>query len=282
MTETELLNASEQKLTALRNILKPMGRVLVAYSGGVDSAFLLKVAADELGTEALAVTADSPTIPRAELDAAVNLAHELGARHLVVKTDEMANPAFTENSPDRCYHCKTTLFSTLAGIAREQGFDCVLEGSNISDLTDYRPGMKAVEQLNVRSPLREAGLTKDEIRLLSRQAGLPVWDKPAAPCLSSRIPYGSPITLEKLHRIEAAEAFIRQFGFPILRVRDHDQVARIEVPATDIAKLLSEDVATSVQAQLKSLGFQYVTIDMAGFRSGSMNEVLGKGTDGSR
>ena len=281
-TDAEILRTAEDKLTELRSILKPMGCALVAYSGGVDSAFLLKVAVDELGAQALAVTADSPTIPRAELEAAIQLAHQLGARHLVVSTDEMANPAFTTNNADRCYHCKSILFSTLSKVARERGIDFVLEGSNQSDLNDYRPGMKAAERFQVRSPLREARLTKDEIRLLSRQTGLRVWDKPAAPCLSSRIPYGSQITLERLQRIEVAEAFIRQLGFKVLRVRDHDTVARIEVPLSDMTKLFDLDVASQIQDKLKSLGFRYVTIDLGGFRSGSMNEVLGKATDGPR
>jgi uncharacterized protein len=192
----------------------------------------------------------------------------------------MSDPSFVANPSDRCYHCKKTLFSTLTDLAAEHGIDCVIEGSNLDDVSDYRPGTRAVDQFNVRSPLKEVGLTKDEIRTMSKAAGLPTWDKPAAPCLSSRIPYGSVITLEKLNRIEEAEKFLRTLGFKVLRVRDHGDVARIEVPREDMVRLVAEDNSAKINDRLKKLGYRYVAIDMRGFRSGSLNEVLGKGPDG--
>lgn len=280
--DQELSQATSSKLVALKTILKELHTVLVAYSGGVDSAFLLKAAVDELGDRVLAVTADSQTIPRAELQAATQLARSLGARHLIVNTNELSDPQFATNPPDRCYHCKKTLFATLTKIARERQIEYVIEGSNLSDLGDYRPGTKAVDQFQVRSPLKEAGLTKDEIRLLSRDAGLPTWDKPAAPCLSSRIPYGSEITVERLRRIEAAEAFLHELGFKILRVRDHGTVGRIEVPKEDLPRLLSDDVSERVGEKLKTLGFQFVAVDLRGFRSGSLNEALDGKPDGQK
>ncbi len=278
--ETVASRSVEQKTAALRQNLCELGSVLVAYSGGVDSAFLMKVATETLGDQALAVTADSRTIPRSELEVARNLAESIGARHMVINTDEMSDPSFVANPTDRCYHCKKTLFSTLTKLAAEQGIGCVIEGSNLDDVSDYRPGTRAIDQFNVRSPLKEVGLTKDEIRIMSKAAGLPTWDKPAAPCLSSRIPYGSEITLEKLNRIEEAEKHVRQLGFPILRVRDHGEVARIEVPREDIARLVDPDVAHSVNDRLKELGYRYVAVDLRGFRSGSLNEAIGKGPDG--
>lgn len=278
--DLELSRITSDKLAALKTILKEMNSAVVAYSGGVDSAFLLKAAVDELGNRVLAVTADSQTIPRAELEAATRLARLLGARHLIVNTNELSDPQFAANPPDRCYHCKKALFATLTKIARDKQIDYVIEGSNLSDLSDYRPGMKAVDQFRVRSPLKEAGLTKDEIRFLSREAGLPTWDKPAAPCLSSRIPYGSKITEERLRRIEAAEAFLHELGFRVLRVRDHGPVARIEVPKADLPRMLTDDLSQRVGEKLRELGFQYVTVDLSGFRSGSLNEALVRKPDG--
>jgi uncharacterized protein len=262
------------KLAGLKRNLDQMGSALVAFSGGVDSTFLLKVAVDQLGDRVLAVTADSETIPRAELELARHNAAAFGARHLVVNTNEMCDPDFVANPPDRCFHCKKTLFSTLTDLAKEHGVHCVIEGSNISDVSDYRPGFKAVSQFEVRSPLKEVGLTKEEIRELSKQFGLSTWDKPAAPCLSSRIPYGSKITSEKLQRIEAAEKYIRELGFSVLRVRDHGDVARIEVPRESMTRFLGNGMSENVTARLKTLGYQYVTIDLLGFRSGSLNEAL--------
>lgn len=270
------------KLTVLRGRLRDLGSVLIAYSGGVDSAFLLKVAVDELGQQALAVTADSETIPRSELEHARELAQSLGANHLVVGTNEMCDPDFVANPPERCFHCKKTLFGTLTDLAAEKGIEHVLEGSNLSDLSDYRPGMKAVDQFKVISPLKEAGLTKDDIRRLSKQLDLPTWDKPAAPCLSSRIPYGSIITSDKLHRIEEAEKFVRGLGFRIFRVRDHDDIARLEVTAEDLPRFITGKVADDVVEKLKSLGYRYVTVDLAGFRSGSLNDVLKDPDHGQR
>jgi len=266
------------KQTRLRSILIDLGSVAVAFSGGVDSTYLLHVAVEALGDRALAVTGDSETIPRSELEKTHLLAAQMGVNHRVIRTEEMCDPEFVANAADRCFHCKKTLFGTISELADREGYNAVVEGSNIDDLSDYRPGLKAVEKFNVRSPLCEAGLTKNDIRLLSKAALLPTWDQPAAPCLSSRIPYGHPVTSEKLDRIERSEIFIRGFGFPILRVRDHGDVARIEVPRGEIARLIKEDIYQKISDELKSYGYKYVAVDLEGFRSGSLNEVL-KETD---
>lgn len=281
-TDSTISNDLSAKLDVLRRTLHDLGSAVVAYSGGVDSTFLLKVAVDQLGDQALAVTADSETIPRAELDMARKLAQSIGARHLVVNTNEMCDPDFVANPPDRCFHCKKTLFGTLTELAARQGIEHIVEGSNFSDLSDYRPGMKAVSQFKVLSPLREAGLTKDEIRELSQQFGLPTWDKPAAPCLSSRIPYGSEITIDKLHRIEEAEKYLRTLGFEVLRVRDHDDIARIEVPKEALPRFMEDGISEEVAEKLKSFGYRYVTVDLLGFRSGSLNEALKEPDDGQK
>ena len=258
-----------------------MRRVLIAFSGGVDSSFLLKVALDALGKDnVLAVTADSETYPRTELKEASDLARNLGldGRHRIIQTSEFKIKKFSENPPDRCFYCKYELFSKLKKIARESKISYVLDGSNYSDRDDFRPGRKAINKLKIRSPLLESELTKQEIRKLSKKLGLPTWNKPAFACLSSRIPYGENITLEKLNRIEKAEEFLRSSGFSQLRVRDHQGIARIELEAKELSKLMNQDLRKKVYQKLKSFGFSYVTLDLLGYRTGSMNEVLSAGS----
>jgi uncharacterized protein len=263
-----------QKLQLLGSILTNMESVLVAYSGGVDSAFLLKVAVDALGTRALAVTARSASYPELELDEATALASALGATHLVVDTHEMEHESYVSNPSNRCYHCKTELWDTLAPIAAERKIVALVDGFNADDVGDYRPGAVAAREHGVRSPLLEAGLTKQEIRVLSREMGLPTWDKPAMACLSSRVPYGERISREKLEQIDRAEQLLRELGFRQVRVRHHGDVARIELPPEDMPRFFAEDLAEPITRRIKQLGFQYVTLDLQGYRSGSMNEVL--------
>ncbi len=267
--------AAGQKLERLQTILRRMESCVLAYSGGVDSTFLLKVAHDVLGDRVLAVTATSETYPAEELEEAVTLARQIGARHLVLETRELENEDFASNPPTRCYFCKTELFSKLEKVAREESLAYVIDGFNVDDLGDFRPGMQAGQERGVRSPLREAGMGKAEIRALSQEMGLPTWDKPALACLSSRIPYGNRITREKLDQIDAAERFLRQIGFRQLRVRHHDNIARIEVSPEEMETLLVH--AEAIVKRLKSLGFLYVTMDLQGYRTGSMNEVLAAG-----
>ena len=274
MPSDKNVNELSEKLQKLKSILIDHASVIVAFSGGVDSTFLLKVATDVLGDKVIAVTAQSDTLASAEFDSANTSAALFGVRHMVVHTDEMCDPDFVTNPPDRCYHCKKTLFSRLTELAEELGVPNVIEGSNFDDLSDYRPGFRAVDEFAVSSPLKEAGMTKDDIRILSKQMDLSTWDKPAAPCLSSRIPYGSPITKEKLIRIEQGEAYLRSLGLKILRVRDHGEIARIEVPPGDISQLFRNGRAVEITEKFQSLGYGYVAVDLLGFRSGSLNESL--------
>lgn len=270
--------ASEAEASAKEAILlerlRGLGSAVVAYSGGVDSAYLLWAAQGALGPRTLAVIGRSDTYARSELEGALAEAGRIGARVRVVSTAELQDPRFRDNPPDRCYHCKSELFTKLSALALAEGFDTVLDGTNADDRSDYRPGRRAGEEKGVLSPLAEAGLTKAEIRLLSRRAGLTVWDKPAMPCLSSRFPYGAKITSEKLHQVEEAEAWLRGRGYRECRVRHHGEVARIEVPAQDVQRLTSEPDRSLAAAALSALGFAYVTVDLQGFRSGSLNEVL--------
>jgi uncharacterized protein len=264
----------EKKFAKLKDIIKGMGSMLIAYSGGVDSTFLLKVATDTLGREkVLGVTAQSSTYPKHERDAAVQFANEFGFNHLLIDSEELEIEGFAANPVERCYYCKQELFRKLTEIASEKGLTSVCDGSNYTDLSDIRPGLNAAKELQIRSPLQEVGMTKSEIRKLSRELGLPTWDKPSFACLSSRIPFGERITIAKLKQVDTAEQFIRTFGIKQVRVRHHGEIARIEIDRKDFAKLLADDTAQKVAQKLKSLGFTLVTLDLQGYRTGSMHEI---------
>ena len=264
----------QNKRVYLVDILSKMDRVIIAYSGGVDSAFLAAVANEVLGNNALSVTAVSPSLAPSELEDAQSLAQDLGLNYRTINTNEIDREDYSANNPDRCFFCKDELYSHLIKFCGEENYNFVVNGTNVDDLGDYRPGLDAATQYCVRSPLVEANLEKKDIRVLSREMGLPTWDKPAQACLSSRIPYGTMVTVEALTTIAKAEKYLRTKGFKQLRVRHHESIARIEISADDFDVLTSEPLRTEVPSYFKSLGYSYVTLDLEGFRSGSLNEIL--------
>lgn len=263
-----------EKLTALQNNIRALDSLAIAFSGGVDSTFLLKVAHDVLREKALAITATSSTYPERELKEATTFVNSIGVEHIIIRSEELDIAGFAENPANRCYYCKKELFSKIKAIAWEHGIAHIADGSNADDTGDYRPGMQAMREAGAVSPLMEAGLTKDEIRALSKEMGLPTWNKQSFACLSSRIPYGERITPEKLSMIEQAEEVLLGMGFRQVRVRHHGNIARIEVGVTEREKFFTGSVMSQIDKALKEIGYAYVTLDLKGYRTGSMNEVL--------
>ncbi len=265
----------QHKYERLKSIVAQAGKAAVAFSGGVDSSLLLKVSHDLLGPSVLAITASSESFPQRELEAARQMAKNIGCRHLVIQTHELQLPGFKDNPPERCYLCKKELFGQMKRIASAEGIQVIFDGSNAQDVGDYRPGRKAAKEAGVRSPLEEAGLKKPEVRALARLLGLPNWDRPSFACLASRFPYGAKITQAGLHQVEEAEAFLWKLGMRVFRVRHHGAVARIELGDQEMQRIWKESLAPGIVRALKSLGYTYVALDLEGYRSGSMNETLG-------
>lgn len=277
MINTELMRMSEihHKKSKLEEYLKCLGKVAIAFSSGVDSTFLLKVAHDTLGDNAIAITMKSVSVPVRELEESAVFCKKEGISQIIAEADQMSIEGFADNPPDRCYICKKALFSKMLSVASDNGFEHVAEGSNMDDLGDYRPGLKALSELDILSPLREAGLTKSDIRMLSRELDLPTWDKPSFACLATRFVYGDRITEEKLHMIDKAEQKLLDLGFTQFRVRIHGDIARIEIKPEEFGKLIGTDIRSEVNGYLQELGFRYVTMDLGGYVTGSMNKVLG-------
>ncbi len=267
-----------QKLDRLRAIFTPMKSVIVAFSGGVDSTFVLKVAYDTIGDRVLALTTTSPTMPEQDRDSALEMGRLIGARHLLIESNELEIPGYSANPINRCYLCKSNLFTECEAKAAELGIDKIVDGLNLDDLHDYRPGMKAASEKRVRHPLVEAEFSKAEIRELSRSLGLPTWDRPASPCLSSRFPYGTEITPEGLRKVAEGEKLLRALGFKVCRVRYHGDVARLELEQSEMARIFAPELRKTVEREFQKIGFRFVAIDLKGFRSGSLNEGIARTT----
>ena len=273
MKSVEIL--SDKKQQTLKSIIKKYNKCIIALSGGIDSSFLLYTAVSTLGkSNVVAVTAKSPVHAEYQINNAVNFAKKLGVKHKIVETSEMNDPIFLSNPPDRCYYCKKIIFSAVLKYGRNAGISVICEGSNVDDTNDYRPGFKAVKELDIKSPLKEAGLNKNEIRYLAKIAGIEHWDLPSSACLASRIPYNLEITKEKLQRIENAEQFIKNKGFTQVRVRDHNDIARIELLKKETNNFFSNNTAGEISGYLKKLGWKYITIDIDGYRTGSLNLAI--------
>ncbi|WP_446897305.1 ATP-dependent sacrificial sulfur transferase LarE [Clostridium sp. LBM24168] len=265
----------DNKLDVLKKNIKDLGSAVVAFSGGVDSTFLLKVAHDVLGDNVIAVTATSSTYPKRELNEAKKYAKIIGVKHIIIESEELDIKGYAQNPVNRCYYCKKELFSKLTNVAKKNEMDYVMDGSNLDDTGDYRPGMEAAKELGIVSPLKKAGLTKNDIRKFSRDMGLPTWNKPSFACLSSRFPYGNEINSKKLKMVEDAEQFLLDLGFRQVRVRHHGQIARIEVAPEERSKFFSLELMDKIGNKFKGIGFTYVTLDILGYKTGSMNAVLG-------
>ena len=271
ITEYMSVIAKEERL---RELFRALDSVIVAYSGGVDSSYVAYVANEELGPRAVCITGQSASLPSYQNAEIKNVVEKFGFHHEIIRTDELENPNYSANDANRCYFCKDELYNKLESVARSRGIQYIVDGSTVDDLDDYRPGRQAAKQHEVRSPLIEVGLNKNEVRELSRRATLPTWDKPASPCLSSRIAYGTTVTIERLNKIDRGEEILREFGFREFRVRHHDTLVRLEIAASEMDRVLRKDVVEQLAARFRELGFKYVTLDLQGFRSGSMNEAL--------